>query len=139
MELTISNNFGNEINFISQSQVNKLIIFQTYNFQNFSQSKKCNLNSYSLAIIDFPCQVIGCNKIFKGRGNLKVHMRSHFKDKPFKCEFLHCERSFSTKGNLKAHTFIHKNYKPFRCSFVNCPKRYINECRLKVHERTHVI
>jgi uncharacterized Zn-finger protein len=107
------------------------------NVNNLSKTNNLKISSPSIkTCIDFPCQVEGCKKIFKGKGNLKVHMRGHLKDRPFRCE--NCEKCFSTKGNLKAHSFIHRDHKPFKCAFENCLKRYINECRLKVHERTHI-
>jgi uncharacterized Zn-finger protein len=48
-----------------------------------------------------------CYKSFNHKGHLRVHLRSHTKEKPFPCHL--CDAKFTTNSNRKAHFFnIHK-------------------------------
>jgi hypothetical protein len=70
--------------------------------------------------------------------NLLKNKQSSCALKPFMCNIGGCEKKFKTKGNLKVHLNIHIDEKRFNCTFLNCRESYIHECRLAVHMRTHV-
>lgn len=42
-----------------------------------------------------------CNKVFGSERDMKLHMRSHTGEKPYKCEV--CEQLFSLKRSLERH------------------------------------
>ncbi|XP_053472293.1 zinc finger protein 883 [Ictalurus furcatus] len=74
-----------------------------------------------------------CDKGYPTHSALKVHMKSHSGDKPFRCEL--CGNCFKTKGNLKCHQSIHTGQRPFRCAY--CEMCFYHKTHLKKHERVH--
>ena len=62
-----------------------------------SHSRKCR----KLQEKSFECKA--CMKMFKTKGNMKIHALTHSKEKPFKCDG--CPKAFSQKGNLKTHQY----------------------------------
>ena len=61
----------------------------------------------------FPCEI--CKTcVFRSRHDLKMHMRQHKDEKPYKCS--HCSYRSKHNANLKLHiAHRHSNARPFHC------------------------
>ncbi|CAH6720568.1 hypothetical protein CLIB1444_04S03026 [[Candida] jaroonii] len=87
-----------------------------------------------------PCQV--CGKIFAKPYNLKSHMKSHSKEKPFKCSY--CPKTFARSHDKKRHELLHNGEKNFKCEgFLKdgktkwgCGKKFARSDALSRHFRT---
>lgn len=106
----------------------------------------------------FTCQV--CQKGFWKESDLKSHMKTHVRDKPYKCECcgnaykskknlthhmrLHggplfkcsmCSKSFTRADALTDHMNSHTGRKPYQCQ--TCWKRFANRINFNVHVKKH--
>ena len=71
-------------------------------------------------LYSYICPIKNCDKIFKFKNNLIVHIRTHYKIKPYKCSY--CPKTFNEKGNLKIHLRIHTGERPYCCK--ECQKNF---------------
>ena len=79
----------------------------------------------------FECNI--CEKAFASSYELRIHMDTHKKDRPFKCD--KCEKAFTVSSNLKSHKLTHTDERPFKCN--KCPKAFSRSLHLKMHKRIH--
>jgi hypothetical protein len=102
-----------------------------------------------------------CNKMFRRKNDLKIHLRTHIAVKPYQClysdkeladksvldvhlrthtgekpyECSYCDKAFTQKGNLSRHLRTHTGEKPYECSY--CDKAFAVKSNLSRHLRTH--
>src|SRR5699024_6667518 len=62
----------------------------------------------------YQCLFEGCNKLFKWKCRLDLHLRTHSGVKLYKCP--ECDKSFTKKGNLAVHhRTVHLGEKLHQC------------------------
>ncbi|KDR23033.1 zinc finger protein 850-like [Zootermopsis nevadensis] len=80
----------------------------------------------------FICNV--CDKEFKLKVNLKVHVESRCGTDPqHVCNV--CGKAFMTRGTLVTHSLLHTGEKTFLCRF--CGKNFRLKVEMQRHERSH--
>ena len=77
----------------------------------------------------FKCPYKNCEKNFKNKLRLKVHINSHLGIKNFKCEI--CEKKFAEKGTLYTHYITHSNNFNKKCDL--CNYKCTSDTLLKFH------
>jgi len=81
------------------------------------------------------CPLPGCHKAFSQPTHLKIHLRSHTGEKPYRCRIPGCDAAFSQLGNLRTHERRHRGEKPRRRSraqsdpTTSCTQKHY-ECKL---------
>ena len=66
-----------------------------------------HINISHLKLKKFKCNL--CNSSFGRKSTLNSHMKTHTGEKNFFCPIIGCEKSFSEKGNMKIHFKRHLN------------------------------
>ncbi|XP_001865821.2 PR domain zinc finger protein 5 [Culex quinquefasciatus] len=78
-----------------------------------------------------PCPL--CNKMFRGPGAVRVHMRLH-KEKTIFCEI--CNFGFHTQSRLQNHMLVHTQKRDHKCEY--CEKAFYAKQVLELHRRSHM-
>eukprot|EP00058_Branchiostoma_floridae_P021564 XP_002607054.1 hypothetical protein BRAFLDRAFT_68164 [Branchiostoma floridae] len=79
------------------------------------------------------CPHEGCNRSFRGSSYLKLHLRSHSGERPFKCSM--CDGHFVSRDSLKRHIVSHTDERRYKCG--ECGKLYKRISHVKEHLRVH--
>ncbi|KAL1501563.1 hypothetical protein ABEB36_006864 [Hypothenemus hampei] len=74
-----------------------------------------------------------CNKTFKSKYILNVHLKRHKLKGQFLCTL--CGKGFNSQGCLTRHTRVHTGEKKYQCEV--CLKRFPSSNNLNIHLRTH--
>ena len=67
-----------------------------------------------------PMQCRECRETFASPQNFVKHIRAHLRDRKwsFKCE--ECGKKFTQYGHLKIHIKIHTGERPYKCEECGC-------------------
>lgn len=83
----------------------------------------------------FECKEMNCGKKFKRKDQLTRHRLTH-QIRKFRCPYRTvCSRKFSRRDQLHMHVKVHQGIRPWKCK--SCPKAFVNKHHLTEHETTH--
>ena len=98
----------------------------------------------SSSIREFKCEENGCDKVYRTKENLKLHILNiHLHLKPYECSY--CSRRFSHRngifylilGKTYHERKFHMNYLPYKCKIEDCYKNFANKSSLNYHLKFH--
>lgn len=73
--------------------------------------------------------------MFRTRGHLKDHERTHTNERPYNCTV--CDRRFRRSSTLKVHLRIHSGERPYACTYPGCGKTFTESGNLNTHKKLH--
>ena len=100
---------------------------------NFSQKKIIQSNKGEIHAVKKPHKCTQCEKCFRTKSVLTMHLRTHTGEKPYKC--IQCGKCFSQTSQLSAHQRIHTGEKPYKCT--QCEKCFKTKYEFSTHLRIH--
>ncbi len=97
------------------------------------------LNSVEDSYSSYRCIFNKCEAILENKIDLEEHCSRHIKTKHFKCEVNGCEKIYRSKENLTLHIKnIHLNLKPYKCRFCSSTFSHRNGIiRIKLGKTYH--
>nr|XP_012234656.1 PREDICTED: zinc finger protein 479-like [Linepithema humile] len=81
----------------------------------------------------FVCPVKKCQKSYRWKSQLEIHMRSHTGEKPYVCTWKNCGQRFSQVNNLNRHKRLHTGGEVHACKI--CFNKYSTKYHLKTNEK----
>lgn len=90
-----------------------------------------------MSLMDNICEHDQCGKEYSCPSRLKVHMRVHTKERPFRCHHGDCTKTFAQKWDLLIHQFAHTEERPHPCEHDKCGKAFKTSMDLLSHMHVH--
>ncbi|XP_067217157.1 zinc finger protein 473 homolog [Linepithema humile] len=81
----------------------------------------------------FVCPVKKCQKSYRWKSQLEIHMRSHTGEKPYVCTWENCGKKFSVKSDLNRHNLVHTGGEVHTCKI--CFRKYSKKSNLERHKK----
>ena len=78
-------------------------------------------------------ECLHCGKMFSRAADLRLHMRTHTGERPYKCDI--CPKAFAQSSHLTKHRRVHTGERPYKCAL--CDLSFTQSSNLKKHVRTH--
>lgn len=83
----------------------------------------------------FPCSHPGCNGVFNTKYSWKRHQLIHKDVKEFACSS--CDKRFVLQQQLKEHVYSHTKERPYVCNINGCQRNFRHASELSLHRRIH--